>query len=171
MRGIERMTYDLTFDEAIDVLQSKIGWVQGENFDKNEYLAIDRVRNVFIKNVVDEKYFDCFGNTTTKQIWTDISQMKQDMRSQKYRFILVLNRDSVKGVGYYSKGNDRNSYLWHKRMNTRKSIDEKSSYLKQEVCNNCKNALKDKLTQEQLHKFEETFYTAAEGYLFKRKEH
>lgn len=55
-------------------------------------------------------------------------------------------------------------------MNTRKSIDEKSSYLKQEVCNNCKNALKDKLTQEQLQKFEETFYTAAEGYLFKRKE-
>lgn len=46
-----------------------------------------------------------------------------------------------------------------------------SNKIKKEACNNCKDALKDKLTPEQLEKFEDPFYSAAEGYLFKRKEH
>ena len=44
------MIFDLTFEEAVDVLQSRVGWVQGEKFEKDEYLAIDRRTNMFIKN-------------------------------------------------------------------------------------------------------------------------
>lgn len=46
-----------------------------------------------------------------------------------------------------------------------------SNRIKKEACNNCKKALKDKLTPEQLEKFENAFYSAAEGCLYKRKEH
>lgn len=52
---------------------------------------------------------------------------------------------------------------------TMKDIVESNS-IKKEACNKCKDVLKDKLTPEQLQIFEETFYTAAEGYLFQRKE-
>lgn len=44
-----------------------------------------------------------------------------------------------------------------------------SNRLKKEACDNCKEDLKDKLTPEQLQKFEDVFYTAAKGYLFSRK--
>ncbi len=44
-----------------------------------------------------------------------------------------------------------------------------SNRIKKEACNNCKEELKDKLTQEQLQKFEDAFYSAAKGYLFSRK--
>lgn len=44
-----------------------------------------------------------------------------------------------------------------------------SNRLKKEACDNCKDALKDKLTPVQLQKFEEAFYTTAKGYLFSRK--
>lgn len=46
-----------------------------------------------------------------------------------------------------------------------------SNRIKKEACNNCKDALKDKLTPKQLEEFEDAFYTVAKGYLFKRKEH
>ena len=29
------MIFDLNFEEAMDVLKNKIGWVQGENFDEH----------------------------------------------------------------------------------------------------------------------------------------
>lgn len=45
-----------------------------------------------------------------------------------------------------------------------------SNRLKKEACDNCKDALKNKLTPEQLQKFEDAFYSASKGYLFKRKE-
>lgn len=45
-----------------------------------------------------------------------------------------------------------------------------SNRIKKEACNNCKKELKDKLTPEQLQKFEDAFYSASKGYLFKRKE-
>ena len=45
-----------------------------------------------------------------------------------------------------------------------------SNRIKKETCNNCKDVLKDKLTPEQLQKFEDAFYSASKGYLFKRKE-
>lgn len=45
-----------------------------------------------------------------------------------------------------------------------------SNRLKKEACDNCKEDLKDKLTPEQLQKFEDVFYTAANGYLFSQKE-
>lgn len=113
------MVYDLTFEEAVDVLQSKIGWVQGENFNKDEYLSIDRSKNVFIKNVTDNKHFGRVWDRCcdqTREIYTDIKFMPEEMRKQKYRFILVLNPDSIKGIGVYSKGNSRDSYLMYKRM-------------------------------------------------------
>lgn len=44
-----------------------------------------------------------------------------------------------------------------------------SNRLKKEACDNCKDALKNKLTPEQLQKFEDAFYSAAKGYLFSRK--
>lgn len=53
---------------------------------------------------------------------------------------------------------------------TMKDIVE-SNRIKKEACNNCKDALKDKLTPEQLEKFKNAFYSAAEVYLFNRKEH
>lgn len=117
------MVFDLTFEEAMDVLKSKIGWVQGENFDEHEYLAIDRLRNVFIKNVVDDSQIGCvfdFYGDQTREIWTDIKFMKDEIKKQKYRFILFLNRDSVKGCGTYQKGYDKNCYLLHKRLNCRR---------------------------------------------------
>jgi len=106
------MVFDLTFDEAMDILKNEIGWVQGENFDENEYLTIDRVKNVLIKNVADDRR--C--GYQTKEIWTDKKFIQDEMKTQKYRFILVLNENSVRGVGVYQKGNDRNSYLQYKAM-------------------------------------------------------
>ena len=44
-----------------------------------------------------------------------------------------------------------------------------SNRLKKEACDNCKEDLKDKLTPEQLQKFEDVFYTAARKYLFSMK--
>ena len=41
--------------------------------------------------------------------------------------------------------------------------------IKKEICDNYMDALKDKLTPEQLQKFEDVFYTAAKKYLFSRK--
>lgn len=114
------MVYDLTFEEAMDVLKSRLGWVQGEKFDEHEYLAIDRRRDIFIKNVVNDSQigcvFDFFGDQT-REAWVNIDSMSEEMKTQKYRFILVLNRDSVKGVGVYGKGNGRDSYLQYKSLN------------------------------------------------------
>lgn len=167
------MNYDLTFEEAIDVLQSKLGWVQGENFEKDEYLALDRRTNVFIKNFVNDKYVGCVFDTCgdqTREIWTNIKCMQEGMKNQKYRFILVLNRDSVKGEGCYSDGNDRNSYLWHKWMNTKKIVDEQNELAKKEICASIKDALKDCIPADKLETVDKIFYSAAQGYLFKRKE-
>jgi len=116
------MVYDLTFEEAIDVLQSKVGLVQGENFNKNEYLSIDRVRGDFIKNVVDDTHLIVWNKCSdqTREIYTDIKFMPEEMRTQKYRFIFVLNPDAIKGTGAFSKGYSRDSYLIYKRMSNRK---------------------------------------------------
>ena len=45
-----------------------------------------------------------------------------------------------------------------------------SNLIKKEACNNCKDALKSKLTTVQLKQFEDDFYDCTDGYLFKRKE-
>ncbi len=45
-----------------------------------------------------------------------------------------------------------------------------SNRIKAEAWNGCKESLKDDLTSEQLEKLEEVFYTAAQGYIFRRKE-
>lgn len=44
-----------------------------------------------------------------------------------------------------------------------------SNRIKKEVVKNCRSDLKDKLTPEQLDKFEDIFYSVSEKYLFQRK--
>lgn len=41
---------------------------------------------------------------------------------------------------------------------------------KKEICNNIKNSLKGRMTEEQLEKFEKDFYSITKGYVFTRKE-
>lgn len=50
-----------------------------------------------------------------------------------------------------------------------KEILNESEYLKELICNSCKEQLKGTLSIEQLEKFEDVFYTSAEKYLFSRK--
>lgn len=114
------MVFDLTFKEAMDVLKNRLGWVQGENFDKHEYLAIDRRRGFLIKNGVYDDTFGCvfdFWGDQTREVWPDMEFLQNEYKTQRYRFILVLNRDSVKGIGAFSNGNKRDSYLQHKNIN------------------------------------------------------
>lgn len=46
-----------------------------------------------------------------------------------------------------------------------------SNRIKTEVWKDCKESLKDDLTLEHLEKLEEVFFTAAQSYIFRRKEH
>lgn len=46
-----------------------------------------------------------------------------------------------------------------------------SNRVKAEAWKDCKESLKDDLTSEQLEKLEEVFFTAAQGYIFRRKEY
>ena len=46
-----------------------------------------------------------------------------------------------------------------------------SNRVKAEAWNDYKDSLKDDLTSEQLEKLEEVFFTVAQGYIFRRKEH
>ena len=52
---------------------------------------------------------------------------------------------------------------------TMKDIIE-SNKVKDEAWNDYKKSLKDKFTSEQLEKIKDAFYTAAQGYIFRRKE-
>lgn len=56
-------------------------------------------------------------------------------------------------------------------MNTTMEDIIRSNRIKKEACEECKEDLKNILTSEQLEKFEEAFYSAAKGYIFRRKEH
>ena len=47
--GNKNMVFDLTFEEAIDILKNKVGWVQGENFDEHEYFSIGQIKKYFHK--------------------------------------------------------------------------------------------------------------------------
>lgn len=51
---------------------------------------------------------------------------------------------------------------------TLKEIEE-SNRIKKIACEKCKRSLKDLLTPEQLVKFENDFYSVAEGYIFSEK--
>ena len=114
------MIYDLTFDEAMDVLENRIGWVQGENFSKDEFLTIDPSSNCIIRNTI--KAYTCPGciqnywGSQTREIWSDVEHMQEEMRTQKYRFILVLNPDSIRGEGVFFHGESRYKYLWYKQI-------------------------------------------------------
>lgn len=45
-----------------------------------------------------------------------------------------------------------------------------SNRIKHEACENCKNQLKGILSDDEIKLFEDSFYKATEGYVFKRKE-
>ena len=45
-----------------------------------------------------------------------------------------------------------------------------SNRIKKETCKNCMEQLKDVLSNEQLNKFEDAFYSAVNGYILKRKD-
>lgn len=53
---------------------------------------------------------------------------------------------------------------------TMKDIIE-SNKVKDEAWNDYKESLKDKFTSEQLEKIKDAFFTAAQGHIFRRKEH
>ena len=55
-----------------------------------------------------------------------------------------------------------------KRKTSRDIIE--SNRIKNEVCDNCKAALKDKLTPEQLEIFEAVFYMESSQYVFSKKQ-
>lgn len=52
------------------------------------------------------------------------------------------------------------------------SIEEiqKSNQLKKETCKSCMEQLNGILSNEQLEKFEDAFYSAVNGYILKRKD-
>lgn len=56
-------------------------------------------------------------------------------------------------------------------MNTTMEDIITSNRIKKEACESCKKDLQGILTTEQLEKFEDAFYSAAKGYIFRRKEH
>lgn len=56
-------------------------------------------------------------------------------------------------------------------MNTTMQDIIESNRIKAEAWKDCKESLKDDLTSEQLEKLEEVFFTVAQGYIFRRKEH
>lgn len=50
-----------------------------------------------------------------------------------------------------------------------KNIRLESESIKNEVCENCKNQLKGILSNDEMILFEDSFYKATKGYVFKRK--
>lgn len=56
-------------------------------------------------------------------------------------------------------------------MNTITLEDIKeSNRIKKETCKSCTEQLKDVLSDKQLEKFEDAFYSAVNGYILKRKD-
>ncbi|EOS46890.1 hypothetical protein V1226_09555 [Lachnospiraceae bacterium JLR.KK009] len=51
---------------------------------------------------------------------------------------------------------------------TKEDIRE-SSRLKEKACENCMGKLKGTVSEEEKQQFREAFYTASEGYLFRKK--
>lgn len=47
---------------------------------------------------------------------------------------------------------------------------QKSNQLKKETCKSCMEQLKGVLSNEELEKFEDAFYSAVNGYILKRKD-
>ena len=117
------MVFDLTFEEAMDVVFNRIGLVQGERFNSDEYLAYDVRKDYIIKNVVADNSVpsvpDYYGKQT-KAVYSNVSFIPEEMRTQKYRFILVHNPDAVRGIGGFATGDDRNCYLFYKAISMRK---------------------------------------------------
>lgn len=128
------MFFDLNFKEAIDILINNIGWVQCEKFDCREYLSFDKEKNIFVINIVNdniiegEKIFD-FCCDKTKDAYGSINSIPNEIKQQKYRFIPVFSTDSIKGIGVYSKGFNRNCYIAYRNMLSRNNILDLYSYI------------------------------------------
>ena len=63
-------------------------------------------------------------------------------------------------------------YLCEEVINMAITIEDilESERYKREACESCKDALKEHLTPDALAQFDKIFYSAAQGYLFRRKE-
>lgn len=81
------MNYNLTFNEAMEILFKKEGWVQGENFAKDAYL--DTLDNVVTLNTIDKQF--SFAKYSYNVPLT------KGLMTQKFRIITVLNYKQVTG--------------------------------------------------------------------------
>ena len=83
------MLYNFTFEEAMKVLYNEEGWVQGERFGKNTYIAYDKKEDCFVLNAVNaEDHVDPKLSDSTLAVWGSISDITIDkyLVGQKYRF-------------------------------------------------------------------------------------
>lgn len=68
------MLYNFTFEEAMKVLYNEEGWVQGERFGKNTYIAYDKKEDCFVLNAVNaEDHVDPKLSDSTLAVWGSIS--------------------------------------------------------------------------------------------------
>ena len=108
------MLYNFTLEEAMKVLYNEEGWVQGERFGKNTYIAYDKKEDCFVLNAVNaEDHVDPKLSDSTLAVWGSISDITIDkyLVGQKYRFIGVLCYDSVVGVGNFEDGWSKKQYI------------------------------------------------------------
>lgn len=56
-----------------------------------------------------------------------------------------------------------------KKEDLTKEDIERSNEAKRELCNNIKNSLRGRVSEERLEKFEKDFYSITKGYLIERK--
>ena len=56
-----------------------------------------------------------------------------------------------------------------KKEDLTKEDIERSNEAKRELCNNIKNSLRGRVSEERLEKFEKDFYSITEGYLIERE--
>lgn len=70
------MLYNFTFEEAMKVLYNEEGWVQGERFGKNTYIAYDKKEDCFVLNAVNaEDHVDPKLSDSTLAVWGSISDI------------------------------------------------------------------------------------------------
>lgn len=108
------MIYDFTFEEALKVLYNEEGWIQGEQFRKNTYIAYDKKEDCFVLNAVNAgSCMDPKLNDSTLAVWGSISDITIDkyLVGQKYRFIGVLDVDAVLCVGNFKYGWSKKQYI------------------------------------------------------------
>lgn len=110
------LRYDFSLDEAIDVLRSREGWIQGKGFPQDMFMAYDKVNDCFVLNNVSKDQLvtvdDELGKNT-RMAWDTIEAAKKDefLVNKRYRFIGMLCYDSVLGLGNFDQCWTKRDYL------------------------------------------------------------